>query len=293
MVSLRPKQWTKNLLVFLALLFSINESWRPTAGDVALTFVGQSVLAFLLFCALSSGIYLVNDLLDLEQDKEHPQKRHRPLASGELPIIYGGLGAALLLSLSLALGLWWKGAFGLVLLAYAAAMVAYSLLLKHMVIIDVFTLAFGFLLRALGGAVAIGVPVSPWLYVCAILGALFLGFGKRRHELVLLEGNASQHRGILAEYSPRLLDEMMGVVTPATVIAYSLYTFTAPNLPTNNAMMATIPFVLYGIFRYLYLVHSKNQGGSPEDILLSDLPIMIDVFLWIVVALGILWLFRG
>ena len=290
--SFRPKQWTKNGLVFLALVFSVNQYWTPADLDTTLLLLRDTFFAFLLFSFLSSAEYLLNDLVDVAQDREHPQKRYRPLAAGRLsPTVV--LGSAGLLAAAGLLGSFLLApVFGLVASGYVALMVAYTLVLKHLVILDVFVIAGGFLLRAVGGAAVIGVPVSPWLYLCTTLGALFIGLTKRRQELVLLQDQASSHRRILREYTPALLDQMINVVTSSTVITYSLYTFSAESLPANHAMMLTIPFVLYGIFRYLYLVHTRNLGGSPEEVLLRDKPLLLDILLWLAVSGAILVMFR-
>ncbi|HLC30860.1 MAG TPA: decaprenyl-phosphate phosphoribosyltransferase, partial [Dehalococcoidia bacterium] len=239
--SFRPKQWAKNALVFLALVFSVNQYWTLADLDTTLLLLRDTFSAFLLFSVLSSAEYLVNDLVDVAQDREHPQKRYRPLAAGRLsPAI--ALGSAGLLAAAGLLGSFLLApVFGLVAFGYVALMVAYTFVLKHLVILDVFVIAGGFLLRAVGGAVVIGVPVSPWLYLCTTLGALFVGLTKRRQELVLLQDQASNHRRILQEYTPALLDQMINVVTSSTVITYSLYTFSAESLPANHAMMLTIP----------------------------------------------------
>jgi len=284
LVTARPKQWTKNGFVFFALIFSLN----LLRVDMLLT----TVAAFILFCLLSSSVYLINDLVDIEQDRQHPLKRNRPLPAGLLSPrvakVAAGVLAALALIASFPLGSYfWVTAVG-----YWLLMLVYSFYLKHIVIIDVLAIAAGFVLRVVAGAVAIQVPISPWLYICTILGALFLGFTKRRHELILLENNAHQHRKILEEYSPKYLEDMINIVAASTIMAYSLYTFSADNLPKNHSMMLTIPFVLFGIFRYLYLVHQKNQGGNPEEILLTDKPILADIALWLVSATLILYFFR-
>ncbi|MGQ9674107.1 MAG: decaprenyl-phosphate phosphoribosyltransferase [Chloroflexota bacterium] len=283
-LSLRPKQWSKNVIIFFGLIFSMNLfNSRMLVTTIA---------AFAVFCVLSSVVYIVNDIADLEKDRLHPLKRHRPLASGMISPRIAALVAAAMLALGLLSAFTIGLGFGLVATLYLLLMFAYSFGLKHLVIIDVFVIAGGFVLRAVAGAVAIDVPISPWLYVCTVLGALFIGFGKRRHELILLNDDATKHRRILEEYSPAMLDQMMTIVTATTVMAYSLYTFTAENLPSNHAMMATIPFVLYGVFRYLYLVHLKNHGGSPEEMILRDGPLALDAFLWIATAIAVLYFFR-
>jgi 4-hydroxybenzoate polyprenyltransferase len=271
--TMRPRQWTKNAVVFAALvfdekLFRIDPLLKTTA-------------AFAIFCLLSSIVYLINDLVDIEKDRQHPTKRNRPLASGRLSRQAAIVAACLLFLVSIPTSFALEPAFGVIASAYLLVMFAYSFWLKNMVIVDVLTLAAGFDLRVAGGVAVVHVErFSPWLYICMTLLALFLGISKRRHELLLLEGNANNHRAILSEYSPKFLDEMTAVVTSTTVIAYSLYTFTAPNMPSNHLMMLTIPFVLYGIFRYLYLVHQKNLGGSPEELLLKDKPLLVGIFLW-------------
>ncbi len=284
LISLRPKQWTKNGLLFLGLVFS------RSLGDPNL--VERAALSFVVFCLLASATYLINDLVDLEQDRQHPTKRNRPIASGRLsPPLAIGIASVLLLS-SLGLAALLGTPFALMALLYLALTVSYSFWLKHTVIVDVLVVAGGFVLRAAAGAIVIAVPISPWLYVCTMLGALFLAIGKRRHELVLLQGSAGNHRRILEEYNLPLLDQMMSVVTSATVIAYSLYSFSAENLPRNGAMMLTVPFLLYGIFRYLYLIHMKGVGGSPEDLLLSDGHLMATVVGWGAVSALILYFVR-
>ena len=274
-VSLRPEQWTKNLLVFAGLLFG------GRLLDVTATLV--ATWTFVLFCALSGAIYLVNDVRDRDGDRRHPIKRLRPIAAGEL-----GVSSALIAAAALVAG----GVFGAFLVnpvlagvsaAYAALLLLYSLALKHLVIIDVMTIAAGFVLRAIAGAVAINVPFSSWLLACTTLLALFLALCKRRHELLLLAGGAQEHRPILEEYSPHLLDQMISVVTASTVIAYTVYATspdTAARLGTSH-LGVTVPFVLYGIFRYLYLVHQKRGGGNPSTLLLSDRPLLLCVGMWV------------
>jgi 4-hydroxybenzoate polyprenyltransferase len=281
--SLRPRQWTKNLLVFAGLIFSQNLHRPAQAGRV--------VLAFLIFCALSGSMYLINDVFDAERDRLHPQKRHRPVASGRL-----GTGTALGVGVGLAIlacvaGFALSIRFGVVTLAYAGLLISYSTALKHLVIVDALVIAAGFVLRALAGVVAIGEEFSHWLLLCTILLALFLTFGKRRHELLLLEDGAMEHRPILFEYSPQLLDQMIAVVTASTLMAYALYTIspeTTAKLGTTRLPL-TIPFVLYGLFRYLYLLYRRDLGGNPSEHLLTDRALLIDVALWVAVVVGVLY----
>jgi 4-hydroxybenzoate polyprenyltransferase len=272
--SLRPQQWTKNLFVFAGLLFS-GRLLDRTAWPAALA-------AFVIFCGLSGAVYLVNDVLDRGADSQHPIKRHRPVASGALSPGLALTAALALAAACLAGAVAINGHLTMTAAGYVALLVAYSAALKHYVIIDVLTLSAGFVLRAVAGAVAIGVPISHWLLVCTTLLALFIGLSKRRHELTLLNGGAAGHRPILQEYSPYLLDQMISVVTAATLVAYSVYTFsseTAERLGSDRLGL-TIPFVLYGIFRYLYLVHQRNEGGSPSELLLTDRPLLVCVGLW-------------
>jgi len=291
-ISMRPRQWTKNLIVYMAFVFAVGGAWHPREVDTWLPLLGKASLAFALFCLVSSADYLVNDVHDREADRLHPTKRRRPIAAGAFPPT-AALGWAAAFSL-LGMG----GVFALDLRAggvvggYIALMLAYSFYLKHTVLLDIMTIAAGFVLRAMTGALVIEVPISPWLYVVTALGALFLAINKRRAELLLLEELANQHRATLGEYTPDLLNQLAATVTASTLIAYGLYTFTADNLPDNHSMMLTIPFVLYGIFRYLFLVHTKNQGGSPEEVLLKDWPLLLDILLWVVASLTILIVFR-
>jgi 4-hydroxybenzoate polyprenyltransferase len=283
--TMRPKQWTKNVFVFAALVF-----------DRKLTNLGAlvpTVLTVVAFCLISSTVYLINDLVDIEKDRQHPTKRNRPLPSGQLnPRV--ALAAAVIIPLICLPAVFALNVpLGLILTAYLALMVLYSFHLKHVVIIDVMTIAAGFVLRVAAGVVVIDVArFSPWLYVCMTLLALFMGIGKRRHELTALRENANNHRASLEHYSLELIDQMSVVVTSAAIMAYSLYTFSAPNLPRVDGeplMMFTIPFVLYGIFRYQYLIHVKKQGGTPEDIVLRDVPFMVDMMLYGVTVLILMY----
>lgn len=284
LITMRPKQWTKNVFIFAALLFDIK------LLDV--TYVGRITLAFILFCILSGSVYLINDLTDIDRDRQHPVKRNRPLASGGLSKSWAVSAAIVLPIIALSLSFLLQPLFGLIALVYFVIQLFYSFGLKDVVILDVLIIAAGFVLRvAAGSAVAEAERFSPWLYVCITLLALFLALGKRRNELLLLEASALGHRKVLQEYSPQLLDEMIALVTSSTVIAYSLYTFSAENLPPNKSMMLTIPFFLYSIFRYLYLIYQKNLGGSPEEILLRDVPFVISNLCWGVTVVLILYVF--
>jgi len=288
----RPRQWPKNGLVFMALLFSIDQEYRLSDPDTWAWKLVESLIAFVCFCMVSSADYLVNDIRDVEADRLHPRKRHRPIAAGQLAVSTAWAWAAILAVTgnAIAFALDWR--LGMVVLGYTLLMLAYSHWLKHMVLIDLMVIAAGFVLRAAAGALAIDVPISPWLYVMTALGALFIGIYKRRAEIELLQDDAVHHRKILDEYNLELLDQMAMTVTAATVMAYGLYTFTAEGLPENHSMMLTIPFVLYGIFRYLYLVHTRHEGGSPEEVLLRDPPIMLTVAGWVLTAGIILMLGR-
>lgn len=290
--SMRPRQWTKNLIVYIALLFSIDQEWQLHDPDSWAPLLAKSSLVFVFFCLISSAEYLVNDVVDAESDRQHPQKRRRPIAAGLLSPQAAVVCALGMAAIGLGGGFALQWHVGAVLSGYLVLMLAYSYVLKHLVLIDMMAIGGGFVLRAMAGALAIDVPISPWLYVVTALAALFLVIHKRRAELTLLESGAGSHRRILDEYSADLLDQMASLVTASTLIAYSLYTFTAENLPDNNAMMLTIPFVLYGLLRYLYLVHQKHEGGSPEEVLLSDWPLLVDILLWLGTAATVLVIYR-
>ena len=281
--SLRPRQWTKNLVVFAGLLFSQN-LFDPVLAARALA-------AFVLFCLLTGAIYLLNDVLDYERDRLHPQKRHRPVASGALPRATAAAAGLALLAGALGGAFGLARPFGWTALAYAALITAYSFGLKHLVIVDVLVVALGFVLRAVAGAVVIRVEISPWLIICTLLLALFMACGKRRHELLALEGNATDHRPILAEYTPQLLDQMIAVVTASTVLAYALYTLSAETVAKfgTSWLSLTIPFVLYGIFRYLYLLYRRELGGNPSELFLADGPLLLDIALWGLAVIAILY----
>ncbi|MEQ1727002.1 MAG: decaprenyl-phosphate phosphoribosyltransferase [Vicinamibacterales bacterium] len=282
-LSLRPGQWTKNLLVFAPLLFAIK------------LFDLQSVLratgGFAVFCALSSVVYLINDVMDREGDRQHPRKRMRPIAAGDLSVSAALLTAALLAVTALAGAALMGWRFAAVAASYVALQTLYSVALKHIVIIDALTLSIGFVLRAIAGAVVIDVVISHWLFVCTILLALFIALAKRRHELVLLADGAASHRPILDEYSAYLLDQMIAVVTASTLVAYIFYTISPETEQKfgTSWLGLTIPFPLYGIFRYLYLVHRREGGGSPSDLLLNDRPLLACVTLWVIAVVLIVY----
>jgi len=282
-VSLRPDQWTKNLIVFAALIFAVK------LLDPAAT--AKAAAAFLIFCALSGAVYLINDVADREQDRQHPVKRMRPIAAGDLSPGAAWTAAVVLSAIALTASFALRPAFAVVAAAYLALFVVYTRSLKHIVVLDVMTIAIGFVLRAVAGGLVISVHISNWLLVCTMLGALFLGLAKRRHEITLLAAGAKGHRRILEEYDPYLLDQMIGVVAAATMVAYIIYCAS----PETHAyfgtewMVLTTPFPIYGLFRYLYLVHRKAGGGNPSDVLLTDRPLQACIALWGITAIVIIY----
>jgi 4-hydroxybenzoate polyprenyltransferase len=281
--SMRPKQWIKNLLIFTALVFDEKLLDRQA---FLVTCAG-----FILFSLISSSVYLLNDISDIEFDRQHPKKRNRPIASGELDISTARWAVLVILLFSIPSAYLLSQSFCLILLLYLVLNLSYSRWLKHVVIIDVFVLASFYVIRVVAGLTLIEVTrFSPWLYVVTTLLALYIGLGKRRAELTLLSDNAQSHRKVLDGYSLPLLDQYITIVSATTVVAYSLYTFSAPNLPPNHTMMLTIPFAIYGILRYLYLVQTKQGGGAPEEELLSDRPLQITIVLWGLVVVLILYL---
>ena len=282
-VSLRPEQWTKNLLVFAGLVFG-GRLLEPQA-------LGRSTWTFVIFCALSGAVYLFNDVSDRRADGQHPLKRSRPLASGALQASTALVAMIVLTVAALVGSLVVSVRLAGVAIGYAALLLLYSALLKHVVILDVMAIAGGFVLRAVAGAVAVDVPISQWLLACTTLLALFLGLSKRRHELLLLGEGATDHRPILDEYSPYLLDQMIAVVTASTVIAYTVYATSADTAARLGTMHLgiTVPFVLYGIFRYLYLVHQKQGGGNPSTALLADRPLQACIALWMTTVVALMY----
>lgn len=271
--TMRPRQWTKNVFTFAALvfdkqLFNVDAFLRTLAG-------------FALFCLISSSVYIFNDIADVEADRQHPEKKNRPIASGKLPIRAAWIAGIALVAITVGISYFLAPGFEAVVVFYFLLNVAYSKWLKHIPIVDVLVIAAGFVLRVHAGVTLIAVErFSPWLYVVMTLLSLFLGFGKRRAEIALLAHGAGSHRKVLDGYTLPLLDQYIMIVSATTIVAYSLYTFSAPNVPENHSMMLTIPFVVYTIFRYMYLIQVEHAGGAPEEILLSDRPFQIAMILW-------------
>jgi 4-hydroxybenzoate polyprenyltransferase len=284
--TLRPKQWTKNGFIFAALVFDIKL--------LQLEPFIKTIFGFALLCLISGAVYFINDLVDIEKDRHHPVKKNRPIPSGRLPFNVAVITAIILPIVCLPLSFLLHPIFGIIITGYLLLQITYSFVLKNLVIVDVLTIAAGFVLR-----VAAGVPLvaaerfSPWLYVFTVLLALFLGLGKRRQELVLLEKQATRTRSILNEYNIPFLDAMMSIVTTGAIITYAFYTFSAPNLPDNHLMMLTIPFVIYLIFRYLYIIHVQGNGGAPDEVLLTDRPLQTAIVLFGLTAVTILYSFSN
>jgi 4-hydroxybenzoate polyprenyltransferase len=286
--TMRPKQWlTKNIFIFAAVVF---DSKLFVPGPFFQTPLGKTIIGFVLFCLISGTIYIVNDIADAEADRQHPRKKYRPIPSGQLPIPIARSAAIILGLLTLVASFALDVTFGWIVVIYAAMNLAYSFKLKHVVIIDVLIVAAGFVLRVAAGVALVDVVrFSPWLYMCMALLALFLGFSKRRQEIIQLQNNAINSRAILEEYNLEFIDGMQNVIMACTIVAYSLYTFLAEGLPPNHTMMLTIPFVLYGIFRYLYLVHVRGEIAPPDEVALKDRPLQIDGALWALSVIVILY----
>lgn len=280
--TMRPRQWTKNVFIFAALvfdkqLFVVDSFLRTLAG-------------FALFCLISSCVYIFNDLADVEADRQHPEKKNRPIASGKLPVNIAWTAGIAFVIIALGLSYLLAPMFSLVVATYFVLNLAYSLSLKHIAILDVLIISLGFVLRVGAGVTLIAVErFSPWLYIVMFLLSLFLGFGKRRAELALLAHGAGSHRKVLDGYTLPLLDQYIMIVSGTTIVAYSLYTFSAPNVPENHSMMLTIPFMVYAIFRYLYLIEVKHAGGTPEEVLLSDRPFQASMLLWAITVIVIFY----
>ncbi len=281
--AMRPRQWIKNLVIFAPLVFD------RQLGLNNLPPMLRTLAGFIIFCLLSGVIYIINDIADVEADRSHPDKCKRPIASGQLPIHIARFIAIAFLAIIFPISYLLSPSFAVIALAYLLLNLAYSKWIKHVVLLDVFSIALGFLLRVAAGATLIHVArFSPWLYVVTTLGALYLGFGKRRAEIATLTAESNTQRKVLDGYTMPLLDQLITIVSSTTIMAYCLYTFSAPNLPDNRVMMLTIPFVLYGIFRYLYLIQVEHSGGAPEEVILSDRPLQLSFILW---GLSILLIF--
>jgi 4-hydroxybenzoate polyprenyltransferase len=281
--TMRPRQWTKNGFVFFGLIF-----------DKQLFLVEpflRTLEGFFLFCLISSAVYLFNDIADVEADRNHPEKKFRPIASGKLPVNVAAVAAILLTVISLILGYLLSPIFALILAAYLITNLLYSRWLKHVAILDVLIVSSGFVLRVAAGVALITVErFSPWLYMITILFSLYIGLGKRRAELNLLSQGASAHRKVFDGYTIPLLDQYITIVSGMTIVAYSLYTFSAVNLPENHSMMLTIPFVVYGIFRYLQLIQMGHAAGSPDEVALRDRPLQLTVVLWGLAVIAVFYL---
>jgi len=282
--SIRPRQWPKNAFVFAAVVFA------PKLGDVAA--VAKSFGAFVAFCLVSGAVYLINDVRDLENDRQHPLKKNRPIAKGELSTGTALVFSLVLLVLALALALYLDGRFAVIVTGYFLMNLVYTFFLKDEVILDVLLIAIGFVLRVQGGGYATDVEVSNYLWLCTILLAVLLALGKRRHELIMVE-DAVTHRAILREYSPQLLEQMMGVMTASTLVAYALYTQDPEAIGGQKHLIWTVPFVIYGIFRYLYLIHKKDQGGDPAEILFEDWRMTLNILLWLGAAIFLIYFAPG
>lgn len=303
--STRPRQWSKNGLLLVALFFTVNRWWDVDDVSGMSGLVARSLLGLAIFCIVSGANYLINDALDVDKDRAHPRKRFRPVAAGIVPLPVAFAAGSLLGGLGLGLSFLIGYPFVLAVVAYLVLTQTYTLIWKKIVLLDVMAVSAGFVIRAVAGSLAIegalvGAPraplevsISPWLYICTALGALFIALAKRRAEIIEAGEGSPIQRAILAQYSPQFLDLLIAIVTPAALVAYSLYTFggnlaEGANVPDNNSMMVTIPFVAYGIFRYLYLVYLKNRGETPEEVLLTDRPMLITIVLWLAAAAGVL-----
>lgn len=290
--SARPKQWIKNLIVYFALFFTVGESWQLNNTEELAGLLLRSTAVFAIFCLITSSIYVVNDILDKDKDRHHLKKKARPIAAEQIDIKLA-LGFAGILAVVGAISSYVLSPNSfLMVVGYFLLMILYSVCLKQIVIVDVITISLGFVIRAVTGAIVIDVSVSPWLYVCTGLAALFLGFSKRLNEKKSVGADGYLQRETLQEYSVDFLQQLIAISATSSLLAYTLYTFTSPNLPSNNAMMLTIPFVVYGLLRYLFLVNDSNQGESPEELILKDLPFKMSVVAWLLVGFTILIYYR-
>ena len=290
--AMRPRQWAKNGIIYFAFIFTINERWVLGEWGESLEVFGIATTAFLLFCLLSSATYLINDLIDAPRDRLHPLKRHRPIAAGLVSPRRAVLTAFGMFIVGIGLSFLLEPWFGVVVLIYLTLTLSYSIKLKQVAVIDVLVLSTGYVLRAVGGAVVIQVPISLWLYAVTSLGAMLIGFGKRRGEMAGAEGEASHQRHVLKDYSRTLLNRLIVLVVVGVFITYVAYTLTASNLPDNRTMAVTIPIMAYGLYRYLHLLYHHNAGETPEEMFLSDRPLMATVFLWLATVVVVLVLAR-
>jgi 4-hydroxybenzoate polyprenyltransferase len=290
--AMRPRQWAKNGIIYFAFIFTINERWDLGEWGESLEVFGIATAAFFLFCLLSSATYLINDLIDAPRDRLHPLKRHRPIAAGLVSPRRAVLTAFGMFIVGIGLSFLLEPWFGVVVLIYLTLTLSYSIKLKQVAVIDVLVLSTGYVLRAVGGAVVIQVPISLWLYAVTSLGAMLIGFGKRRGEMTGVEGEASHQRHVLKDYSRTLLNRLIVLVVGGVFITYVAYTLTASNLPDNRTMAVTIPIMAYGLYRYLHLLYHHNAGETPEEMFLSDRPLMATVFLWLATVVVVLVLAR-
>ncbi len=291
-LAMRPVQWTKSLMVFLPLAFSLNEEWSTSDLSYFGELLFTTILGAVAFIALSGAVYIINDTFDREGDRLHPKKKRRPIASGALSIKAALIIAALLIAGSLVGAYMLATSFGIAVSAFLVMNLAYSSFLKNLILLDVMLVSSGYLLRVLGGALIIDVEVSPWLYSTIGLGALFIALGKRHSEFKVAGSDSASRRPVLKEYSEALLNQLITITSTATLVAYALYTFTAPNVPANHSMMLTIPFVIFGLFRYLYLINHTAEAESPEMVIIKDVPLALDVILWGVTSITVLAISR-
>ena len=287
-LSMRPLQWSKSLLIFLPLAFSVHEIWLTDETGFPGELFLRAVAAGAIFCVLSGAVYIINDIFDRQRDREHPRKRLRPIASGDFPLAAARSTAMLLVAVSLAGSFLMDVGFGVVSVVFLAMNLGYSSFLKRMIILDVMVVSAGYLLRVVAGALIIDVTVSPWLYLTIGLGALFIALGKRYSELRAAGSNAASQRSVLGQYTREFLGQLIGISSTATLVAYALYTFTASNVPNNHSMMLTVPFVVFGLFRYLYLINQTNEAESPELVIIKDKPLVLDILMWAATAITVL-----
>ncbi len=291
--SMRPSQWPKNLVVFTAFFFSINESWSFNTPFDALTIFGELIVVFFVFCLLSGAVYILNDIKDIEFDRNHPYKRFRPIAAGKISINLAILFSSLIILLIMIVSFAANKDFAFCLLGYLLITILYSLILKKIVVLDVSVIAIGFVIRVVSGAIVAEVPISLWLYLCTGLGALILGFSKRRAELMLGGVQSTKYRSVFKFYSLTLIDRFIWMVSASFVLAYAFYTYSAPNLPTNRLMMLTIPLVVFGVWRFLHLLKIGRVKLQPEDTFFRDKLLLIGGLFWVIGSVTILYLYRG